>query len=366
LNDDLGHMMAALALASRGLGRVAPNPAVGCVLVRDGILVGRGWTQPGGRPHAETEALRRAGSAAAGATAYVTLEPCAHHGSTPPCADALIAAGVSRIVVAIEDSDPRVAGRGLDRLRAAGIRVEVGPCAEEARQLNAGFLKRVEHGVPLVTLKLATTLDGKIATHTGESQWITGPAARGLGHMLRRQHDAVMVGSGTVLADDPALTVRLPGLADPPPLRIVVDGRLRTPLTAQLVRTAKQVPTVIVTHAGVDPPRARAFRACGVDLVEAPRDADGNIDLRAALTVLAKRGLTRILVEGGATLAAGLLRARLVDRLAWFRSPGLIGGDGMDAVKPFGTDRLVQQALGTRLSVMRLGQDLLETFALNA
>ena len=364
--EDHGHMTAALALASRGLGRVAPNPAVGCVLVRDGIVVGRGWTQPGGRPHAETEALRRAGAAAAGAVAYVTLEPCAHHGSTPPCADALIAAGVSRVVVAIEDPDPRVAGRGLDRLRGAGIPVEVGLCAEEARQLNAGFLKRVEQGLPLVTLKLATTLDGKIATHSGESQWITGPAARAAGHMLRRQHDAVMVGSGTVLADDPELTVRLPGLAAPPPLRIVVDGRLRTPLTAKLVIAARQVPTVIVTLAGVDPVRARAFRDCGVDLVEVRRDADGNVDLPAALTAVAQRGLTRILVEGGATLAASLLRARLVDRLAWFRSPGLIGGDGIDAVKPFGIDRLVQQALGTRLSVMHLGQDLLETFALNA
>jgi diaminohydroxyphosphoribosylaminopyrimidine deaminase/5-amino-6-(5-phosphoribosylamino)uracil reductase len=364
--DDLGHMRAALALATRGLGRVAPNPAVGCVLVRDGIVVGRGWTQPGGRPHAETEALRRAGAAAAGAVAYVTLEPCAHHGSTPPCADALIAAGVSRVVVAIEDPDPRVAGRGLARLRAAGISVEAGCCAEEARLLNAGFLKRIEHGLPLVTLKLATTLDGRIATHTGESRWITGEAARGLGHMLRRQHDAVMVGSGTVLADDPELTVRLPGLAEPPPLRIVVDGRLRTPLTAKLVIAAQQVPTLIVTRADIDPLRAQAFRDCGVTLVEAPRDADGNIDLVAALTALAQRGLTRILVEGGATLAASLLQRRLVDRLAWFRSPGLIGGDGLAAVKPFGVDRLAEQALGTRLSVMRLGQDLLETFAFNA
>jgi len=364
--DDFGHMRAALALARRGLGRVAPNPAVGCVLVRDGIVVGRGWTQPGGRPHAETEALKRAGAAAAGAVAYVTLEPCAHHGSTPPCADALIAAGVSRVVVAIEDPDPRVAGRGLDRLAAAGIAVETGICAEEARRLNAGFLKRVEVGMPLVTLKLATSLDGKIATHCGESQWITGEAARAFGHMLRRQHDAVMVGSGTVLADDPELTVRLPGLADPPPRRIVVDGRLRTPLTAKLVATAALVPTLIVTLVGVDPLRARAFRDCGVTLLEMPPDVDGNVDLKAALEALAKQGLTRILVEGGATLAASLLRWRLADRLAWFRSPGLIGGDGLDAVKPFGVDRLVDQALGTRLSVMRMGQDLLETFALNA
>jgi diaminohydroxyphosphoribosylaminopyrimidine deaminase/5-amino-6-(5-phosphoribosylamino)uracil reductase len=335
-------------------------------LVRDGIVVGRGWTQQGGRPHAETEALRRAGAAAAGATAYVTLEPCAHHGSTPPCADALIAAGVSRVVVAIEDPDPRVAGRGLERLAAAGIQVEVGVLAEAARALNAGFLKRVEHGLPLVTLKLATTLDGKIATHSGESQWITGAAARSLGHMMRRQHDAVMVGSGTVLADDPELTVRIAGLQAPPPLRIVVDGRLRTPLTAKLVIAAPLVPTLIVTRTGIDPVRANAFRDCGVELVEVGPDADGNIDLQAALAALAKRGLTRIMVEGGATLGAALLRRRLVDRLAWFRSPGLIGGDGMDAVKPFGTDRLESQALGTRLSVMRLGQDLLETFALNA
>jgi diaminohydroxyphosphoribosylaminopyrimidine deaminase/5-amino-6-(5-phosphoribosylamino)uracil reductase len=364
--DDFGHMRAALALARRGLGRVAPNPAVGCVLVRDGIVVGRGWTQPGGRPHAETEALRRAGAAAAGATAYVTLEPCAHHGSTPPCADALIAAGVARVVVAIEDPDPRVAGRGLERIAAAGIAVETDVCAEEARRLNAGFLKRVEAGLPLVTLKLATSLDGRIATHRGESQWITGEPARALGHMLRREHDAVMVGIGTVLADDPQLTVRLAGLADPPPLRIVVDGRLRTPLTAKLVARARQAPTLIVTHVGVDPLRARAFRDCGVTLVEAPPDADGNIDLEAALGALAKHGLTRILVEGGATLAASLLRAKLVDRLAWFRSPGLIGGDGLAAVKPFGVDRLADQALGTRLSVMRIGQDLLETFALSA
>ena len=364
--DDVGHMRAALALARRGLGRVAPNPAVGCVLLRDGVVVGRGWTQPGGRPHAETEALKRAGAAAAGATAYVTLEPCAHHGSTPPCADALIAAGVSRVVAAIEDPDPRVAGRGLGRLRAAGISVDLGICAEEARQLNAGFLKRVEAGLPLVTLKLATSLDGKIATHTGESRWITGAPARALGHMLRRQHDAVMVGSGTILADDPELTVRLPGLGDPPPRRIVVDGRLRTPLTAKLVATARQVPTTIVTLAGVDALRAGAFRDCGVTVIEIHRDGDGNVDLEPALRALAKQGLTRILVEGGATLAASLLRGRLVDRVAWFRSAGLIGGDGLEAVKPFGVDRLADQALGTRLSVMRLGQDLLETFALSA
>ena len=363
---DAHYMARALELARKGLYTTHPNPRVGCVIVRDGQVVGEGWHVRTGEPHAEVHALRAAGDKARGATAYVTLEPCSHHGHTPPCADALVNAGLARVVAAMQDPNPEVAGRGMRRLAQAGIETYSGLLENEARALNPGFLKRMEHGLPFVRVKLAMSLDGRTAMANGESQWITGPAARGLGHMLRRQHDAVMVGSGTVLADDPELTVRLPGLSDPPPLRLVVDGRLRTPLTAKLVVAARQVPTVIVTYADGDALRARAFRDCGVDLVGVGRDADGNVDLKAALTALAKRGLTRILVEGGATLAASLLRARLVDRLAWFRSSGLIGGDGMDAVKPFGTDRLVQQALGTRLSVMRLGQDLLETFALNA
>ncbi|MFQ3623345.1 MAG: bifunctional diaminohydroxyphosphoribosylaminopyrimidine deaminase/5-amino-6-(5-phosphoribosylamino)uracil reductase RibD, partial [Acetobacteraceae bacterium] len=231
-------MRAALALARRGLGSVAPNPAVGCILVREGRVVGRGWTQPGGRPHAETEALRRAGAEARGATAYVTLEPCCHWGRTPPCTDALIAAGIARAVVALRDPDPRVNGEGLDRLRAAGIAVTEGVLAAEAAELNAGFLSRIRAGRPLVTLKLATTLDGRIAAASGESRWITGAAARRLAHGLRARNDAVMVGSGTALSDDPALTVRVPGLVPPGhpgPVRIVADGRLRLPLTSVLV-----------------------------------------------------------------------------------------------------------------------------------
>ncbi|MCK5275514.1 MAG: bifunctional diaminohydroxyphosphoribosylaminopyrimidine deaminase/5-amino-6-(5-phosphoribosylamino)uracil reductase RibD, partial [Alphaproteobacteria bacterium] len=220
-------MRAALALAGRGLGRVWPNPAVGCVLVdRDGRVTGRGWTQPGGRPHAETEALARAGGAAKGATAYVTLEPCVHHGQTPPCADALIEAGVARVIAATEDPDPRVKGGGLGRLRDAGIAVEAGLLREEAELLNAGYLMRQREGRPVVTLKLATTLDGRIATHAGESRWITGEAARARGHMMRARHDAIMVGIGTALADNPTLTCRLPGLEDRSPVRIVVDARL--------------------------------------------------------------------------------------------------------------------------------------------
>ncbi|MGY4803023.1 bifunctional diaminohydroxyphosphoribosylaminopyrimidine deaminase/5-amino-6-(5-phosphoribosylamino)uracil reductase RibD, partial [Teichococcus aerofrigidensis] len=219
--QDVAQMRAALALAARGLGNTWPNPAVGCVIVKEGVVVGRGWTAPGGRPHAETEALRRAGAAARGATAYVTLEPCCHWGRTPPCADALIAAGVARVVVAMQDPDPRVDGAGLRRLREAGIAVASGMLEAEARALNAGFLKRLASGLPLLTLKLATTLDGRIATRAGESQWITGPAARRAAHALRGRHDAVLVGSGTALADDPDLTCRLPGFAPVPTVRVV-------------------------------------------------------------------------------------------------------------------------------------------------
>jgi len=361
---DQDHLRAALSLAARGLGRVAPNPAVGCILVKDGIVVGRGWTQPGGRPHAETEALARAGSAARGATAYITLEPCAHHGWTPPCADALIAAGITRCVVSIPDPDPRVSGGGIARLRAAGIAVDVGLLGEAATFLNAGFLKRVATGRPLVTLKLATSLDGQIATGGGDSRWITGTEARRAGHMLRREHDAVLVGSGTALADDPQLTVRLAGLEAPPLLRIVVDRRLRTPLTSALVRDAARIPTLIITRPDVPPAELDPYLSCGVELTEIVLDASGAIDLEAMLVYLGFRGLTRILVEGGAQIAAALLRDRLVDRIAWFRSASVIGGDGLAAVQGFGVERLAQQAQGMRLSVMRLGQDLLETIAL--
>jgi len=214
---DVRSMQAALALARRGLGTVWPNPAVGCVIVKEGRVVGRGWTQPGGRPHGETEALRRAGEGAVGATAYVSLEPCCHWGQTPPCVDALIAAGIRRVVVPLEDPDPRVAGGGLRRLHEAGLEVETGLCAAEAAEVNAGFFSRLRLGRPLVTLKLGTSLDGRIATASGESQWITGPPARERAHALRAAHDAIMVGTGTALADDPQLTCRLPGLAQRSP-----------------------------------------------------------------------------------------------------------------------------------------------------
>jgi len=355
-------MRAALALARRGLGSAWPNPAVGCVLVRDGVVVGRGWTQPGGRPHGESEALARAGSAARGATAYVSLEPCCHWGKTPPCTDALIAAGVARVVVPVEDPDPRVSGRGIARLRAAGIEVVIGLLAEEAAALNEGFFRRIGAGRPMVTLKLASTLDGRIATQTGESRWITGEDARRRAHLLRARHDAVMIGSNTAIADDPELTCRLPGLAERSPVRIVVDGRLRVPLTARLVRDAPERPTWFVTRKDDAPERHRAFEECGVVLIAVP-PAGETVDLKAALQELGQRGLTRILVEGGAALAAALLRAGLVDHLAWFHAPRVMGGDGVPAVAPFGLEHLADAPRFTRRHVERVGEDLLETLS---
>ncbi len=357
-------MRAALALAQRGLGNVWPNPAVGCVLVKDGRTVGRGWTQPGGRPHAETEALARAGGAARGAVAYVSLEPCSHWGKTPPpCADALIAAGVRRVVAAVEDPDPRVAGSGLARLRAAGIEVEAGLCEAEAAELNAGFFQRMRRGRPLVTLKLATSLDGRIATASGESRWITGPAARERAHLLRATHDAILVGTGTVLADDPQLTCRLPGLGARSPVRVVIDRQLRIPATARVFAEARLVPTWLVTAASADPaPPQQAHRAVGVDVIAAALDADGRIDLAALLGLLGERGLTRVLVEGGGRLAASLLRGGLVDRLAWFHAPLLLGGDGVAAVASLGIDHLAEMPHFEPIASDRLGDDVLSTF----
>ncbi len=356
-------MLAALGLARRGLGSVWPNPSVGCILVKEGRVVGRGFTQPGGRPHAETEALAMAGDAARGATAYVTLEPCAHHGKTPPCAEALLAAGVSRVVAAMEDPDPRVAGKGLALLRAAGVEVTLGVLADQAAELNAGFFLTVRVGRPLVTLKLATTLDGRIATHTGESQWITGEAARAAAHRLRAETDVIMVGSGTVLADNPDLTCRLPGMADRSPVRVVVDGRLRLPLTSRLVATAGEVPTWVVTLAGAAAAERRAaYEDAGVDVLEAKAGPDRQVDPGSVMALLAGAGVTRVLVEGGAHLAAALLRADLVDRLVWFRAPGLIGGDGLAAAASFGIDHLTAVPRFERVDARPVGDDLMETY----
>jgi diaminohydroxyphosphoribosylaminopyrimidine deaminase / 5-amino-6-(5-phosphoribosylamino)uracil reductase len=355
-------MRAALALARRGLGRSWPNPTVGCVLVKERRVVGRGWTQPGGRPHAETEALRRAGPMARGATAYVTLEPCSHYAQTPPCAEALVEAGIGRAVVAMEDPDPRVSGRGVARLEHGGVSVSLGVGEDEAAAINAGFLLRIREKRPLVTLKLAMTLDGRIATRIGESRWITGEAARARAHLLRAQHDAVIVGSGTALADDPLLNVRLPGLEPRSPLRIVLDGRMRLPLTSALVIDARQTPTWLITLEGGERHRRHAYADCGVAVVELPASADESLDLTRVMHYLADKGLTRVLVEGGALLAAALLRERLVDRLAIFRASSMIGGDGLPAAVGFGLDHLAEMPLFTPQETVWLGADRLETY----
>ena len=352
---DDGHMRAALALARRHLGQTWPNPSVGCVLVRDGRVVGRGVTAPGGRPHAEVLALAAAGAAARGATAYVTLEPCSHHGKTPPCADALIAAGVTRAVVGCNDPDPRVNGAGLARLRAAGIGVVENVLRAEAESLQIGFITRVRLGRPAVTLKLATTLDGRIATAGGDSQWITGAAARRAGHGLRGTHDAVLVGVGTVLADDPALTCRIAGFRRVPAVRVVLDGRLRTPLTSQLATTARDVPTWLL-HGPEAPAAMRAaLAALGVRLIEVE---GGEGRMEAALAALGAAGLTRVLAEGGAGVAGALLGAGLVDGIAWFHAPGVTGGDGLAAATEFGVRALAEMPRFRRVAVRGVGADV--------
>ena len=362
LGPDRRFMTLALALAGRGLGTVWPNPAVGCVLVQGNRIVGRGWTQPGGRPHAETEALARAGAGARGATCYVTLEPCAHEGETGPCADALVQAGVGRAVVALRDPDSRVDGRGIARLDAAGIAVSVGCMEDRARALNAGFLSRIERGRPHVTLKLASSLDGRIAARNGDSRWITGARARARGHLLRARSDGVMVGAASAVSDDPQLTCRLPGMEGRSPVRIVLDGGARLPAGHALVAGANDRPTWIVsTDALGQDGRHAAWGRAGATVIEVAADAQGRPALAAALAALAARGLTRVLVEGGGRLAAALLQARLVDRIEWFRAPGAIGGDGVPALAALGIEQARDMTRFVRLSSAPLGEDMLDT-----
>ncbi len=360
--DDQSHMRAALALARRGLGNCAPNPTVGCVVVRDGRVLGRAVTAAGGRPHAEPLALAMAGAEARGATVYVTLEPCCHHGRTPPCTNALIAAGVARVVVATRDCDPRVNGQGIARLREAGIAVEEGLMAAEAEEVNAGFFARIRLGRPLVTLKLAATLDGRIATHTGESRWVTGEAARRAAHALRGRSDAILVGVGTVSTDDPDLTCRIPGFRTTPLIRVVADSHLRTRLTARLVATARDMPTWILARPDADPERRRALTEAGVTVIGvAPTGAGAGlgVDLVQALHALAERGVTRLLTEGGAQLAAALLRADLVDRVAWFHAPAIMGADGWPAAQAFGVTHLAAMPRFVREATRPVGEDVL-------
>ncbi len=356
-------MSNALVLAARGLGRVAPNPAVGCVIVRDGRLVARGWTQPEGRPHAETEALRRAGDQAKGADVYVTLEPCAHKGETGACTQALIKAEVARVICALQDPDPRVNGTGLQALRKAGVEVVEDVLADEAASLNAGYLLHRRAQRPLVTLKIAASLDGRIAAPNRHSRWITSQMARRYAHWLRATHDAILVGSRTARADNPELTCRLPGMAAHTPTRIVADSHLSIDLASKLVQSADEHGLWILCRDDTDSDRREALTSAGAKLFDtAINQASGLIDIKEALTSLAREGVTRLLVEGGSRIAASFLREGFVDRVAWFVAPMVIGGDGVAAVAGMGFDRLNDVPHFRPLLSQPLGRDMMMLF----
>ncbi len=331
---DLRFMQLALTLGRRGQGRTWPNPAVGAVIVKDGVILGRGWTQPGGRPHAEPVALAQAGEAARGATLYVTLEPCSHFGKSPPCADAIVAAGIARVVAAIEDPNPEVAGQGHARLRAAGIRVDVGLCAEQAARDHAGHFRRIRDKRPHVVLKLAVSPDDKIAAAGHKPVAVTGEMVRSRVHLLRAQCDAVLVGMGTVIADDPELTCRLPGMAKRSPVRVVLDRALRISGDSKLVHSARTTPLWVMTSSLSEAPAAMALGAAGAQVLRVPVTTapPPGLDLPAVLQCLAAKGITRLLVEGGSKVASSFVAAGLVDEVWLFRGAKEIGDDGIAAL----------------------------------
>jgi len=378
---DQRFMALALALGRRGLGNTWPNPAVGAVVVRhDGepVIVGRGWTQPGGRPHAETEALRRAGPAARGATLYATLEPCSHQGKTPPCTDAIIAAGIMRVVSAIEDPNV-LAGRGHALLRASGIAVDVGVGAAEAQRAHAGHIRRVCDHRPHVSLKLAVSADDKAGLAGRKPALITGEAARARVHLMRAMNDAILIGIGTALADDPQLTCRLPGMAARSPVRVVLDPRLRLPIAGALVRSARETPVWVMADANVPAQSEAALVARGVEVFRpapffpppcgegsgvgavAPRTYRG-LEILAVLRFLAERDITRLMVEGGPTVAAAFLAADLVDEAVLLRSSTTIGPDGIDALEAMPLTTLTASPRLRLLGAETVGADSLETF----
>lgn len=364
---DQAHMEYALRLGRRNRGATAENPSVGCVVVaRAGTgfrHVGQGWTQQGGRPHAETMALLQAGPRAKGATVYVTLEPCAHHGKTPPCTDALINAGVARVVAAIQDPDVRVAGKGLALLEQAGIEVDLGVAARVARLDLAGFLSRHERKRPYVTLKLAVSSDGKIAERPGLTTAITGEAARARGHLLRAQSDAILVGKTTVLSDDPLLTCRLPGLCGRSPVRVVLDSNLETPPDCALARSARDTGVIIYSVFQAGGSSNAALTDQGVIVVPVGTGEDGRPDLNAVLSDLAKRGINDLMVEGGARVAASFVDADRVDRVALFQSSGTIGSAGVDALHGMPLDRITGDAQFGHMSRHSVGEDMLDWYA---
>ena len=357
--SDRRFMALALSLGRRGLGRTWPNPAVGAVIVKNGEIVGRGWTQPGGRPHAEIEALRRAGEAARGATLYVTLEPCSHHGKSPPCADAVITSGIARVVSALQDPNPEVSGAGHARLRSAGIAVDVGIGGAAARRDHAGHIRRMREGRPQIMLKLAISADGKAAGAGRRRVMITGDAVRNRVHLLRAQSDAIMIGSGTVLADDPVLTCRLPGMLRMSPTRVIVDSTLRLPIRSRLVQTARDTPLWVIAAEHAPPASEAALREHGADVVRTA-EKNGRLDLTPVLKLLAARGITRLMVEGGPTLASAFIIADLVDEALLFHSPTPVGDDGLAALEPRARTMLDQHL--KRISSEQIGPDRQEYY----
>lgn len=358
--DDHAFMARALQLAARGLYTTSPNPRVGCVIVKDGKIIGEGWHQKAGEPHAEIHALMQAGMAAQGATVYVTLEPCAHHGRTPPCADALIGAGVARVVAAAEDPNPRVSGQGLARIKAAGIAVQSGLMETQARELNAGFFKRMVYGHPLVRLKTASSLDGRTALSSGESKWITGEAARTDVHRLRARACAILTGIETVLADNPQMNVRLDAACLPnatetvrQPMKVIVDSSLRTPADAAILQGAK----TIIACASPDTKKAAALEAAGAEILCLP-GADGRVDLSALLSRLAHKGVNEVMTEAGPRLNGALIAASLADEWIQYLAPCLLG----TAARPLfelAEPASMQQRLNWKLHDQRmLGTDL--------
>jgi diaminohydroxyphosphoribosylaminopyrimidine deaminase/5-amino-6-(5-phosphoribosylamino)uracil reductase len=351
-------MRAALALAARARGRTAPNPLVGAIIVRGGQRIAGGYHPHAGAAHAEVRAIRAAGTRARGATLYLTLEPCAHHGRTPPCVEAVLDAGFRRVVVGTQDPDGRTAGRSIARLRRRGIEVTVGVESEACRTLNRGFFSRVERHRPYTVLKLASTLDGRIATRTGESRWISGPEARSYVHRLRRSVDAVAVGSGTVSADDPELTARAGRRVLHRPTRVVVDSALRTPPDARLFREPGPGGVLILGGRDASASRRRRLETAGARVVPVSMRG-GHLDLRTAWRTLARLGVNEVLVEGGGGLAAALLRGALVDQLHLLLAPRLIGGDGKPALGSLGVDRIRSALDLPELRLRRIGRDLL-------
>ncbi len=350
----LKYMRLALQLARKGVGKTAPNPAVGCVIVKDGAVVGEGWHRRAGTPHAEAHALHQAGSLAAGADVYVTLEPCAHYGKTPPCAEALIAAKVARVFAGMVDPNPQVSGKGVALLEKAGIATKTGLLEEECRRLNEPFIKHIATGMPFVTLKCAMTLDGMIATAAGDSRWVTGAAARRYVHRLRSQMDAIMVGAGTILADDPQLTARVPGGRDP--IRVIVDSHLRLPLTARVINQRSTAPTLIATLDGTTA-QAAALRKQGIELLIC-EELDNRLDLVDICRQLGRRGVQSLLLEGGATLAGEMLRCGLIDKVIFFYAPVLIGGAGRQLFTGPGVAKMMAAWPVRDLTLRRFGADI--------